>query len=41
VTDGVAFEVFGETHDPRLSDLLAGLPDAGDAPFAASPSAAE
>jgi LmbE family N-acetylglucosaminyl deacetylase len=41
VKDGVAFEFFGETHDPRLSGLLDGLPDADDAPFAAVPSMVE
>jgi LmbE family N-acetylglucosaminyl deacetylase len=34
VKDGVAFELYGERHDPRLSDLLDGLEDRDDSPFA-------
>jgi LmbE family N-acetylglucosaminyl deacetylase len=41
VTDGVAFELFGERHDPRLSGLLEGLEDRDDAPFAPTTSTAE
>jgi hypothetical protein len=40
VRDGVAFEFFGESHDPSLSGLLDALDDA-DAPSFAPPSAAE
>ncbi|MFB6247920.1 MAG: PIG-L deacetylase family protein [Salinibacter sp.] len=41
VQDGVAFEFFGERHDPRRSGLLEGLEDRGDAPFAPAAPAAE
>jgi hypothetical protein len=41
VTDGVAFELFGERHDPRLSGLLEGIEDRDDVPFAPTTSAVE
>lgn len=34
VKDGVAFELFGEAHNPPLSDLLDGLDELADPPFA-------
>ena len=34
VEDGVAFELFGEAHDPPLSDLTEGLDETADPPFA-------
>jgi LmbE family N-acetylglucosaminyl deacetylase len=33
VEDGVSFELFGESHDPRLSDLLEALDPADDPSF--------
>jgi len=39
VRDGVAFEIFGESHDPSLSGLLDALDDADAPPFAPPPEA--
>ena len=37
VKDGVSFELFGETHDPMLSDLLAELSSSSSPSFASPP----